>query len=104
MTDEEIVKAVRSGDYGLVPMPGDGRKFFVGHIKNMDMSDDPVGLFLMLDPDNGECEDMIGVMMGELCEDRHAVEFVHASDCARHNEPAYPAEPCDCLSDDKIPF
>lgn len=66
MTDEEIVKAVRSGGYGLVPMPGDGRKFFVGYVKDMDVSDDPCGLFLTLNPDNGECEDMIGVMMGGL--------------------------------------
>ncbi len=25
-----------------------------------------------------------------------ADEIVHASDCALHNEPAYPAGPCDC--------
>ena len=95
MTDEEIVKAVRSGDYGLVPMPGDGRKFFVGHIKDMDISDDPCGLFLTLYPESGECEDMVGVMMGGLTH--------HASDCAKHNEPAFPAGPCDCR-DDEIAF
>ena len=95
MTDEQIVEAVRSGTHTLVPMPGSGRKFFVGYVKDADVSADTFGLILDVNPDDFEGEEMVGLMMGGLCR--------HASDCATHNAPALPNGPCDCR-DDEIAF
>lgn len=66
MTDEEIVKAVRSGKYAIVPMPFDGRKFYVGHYGDADIPNDALVLILDLFPDRCEGEEMIGIMMGGL--------------------------------------
>ena len=93
MTDEQIVEAVRSGTHTLVPMPGSGRKFFVGYVKDADVSADTFGLILDLNPDEFEGEEMLGLMMGGLSR--------HASDCATNNEPAFPNGPC---RDDEIAF
>lgn len=66
MSDEEIVAAVRSGTHTLVPMPGDGRKFYVGYYGDADIERNALVLILDLFQDKFEGEEMIGLMMGEL--------------------------------------
>jgi hypothetical protein len=69
MTDEEIVRAVRSGTHAIVPMPGDGRKFFIGRIGDADVDPDAYVLMLDLYPSKFEGEEIGGIMMGELTTD-----------------------------------
>lgn len=38
------------------------------------------------------------------CQGIECVHFKHASDCAVHNEPAYPTGPCDCRKPTAIPW
>lgn len=66
MTDAEIVQAVRSGTHALVPMPRDGRKFFIGNYADADIANDQLVLILDLFADRYEDDEMLGVMMGEM--------------------------------------
>lgn len=66
MTDEEIIAAVRSGTHTLVPMPGDGRKFFIGSFGDAEIEADNFVLILDLDADKFEGEEVAGAMIGEL--------------------------------------
>lgn len=66
MTDDEIVKAVRSGTHTLVPMPVGERKWYVGHYGDCECGPDDLVLILDLFEDKFEGEAMCGLMMGEL--------------------------------------
>jgi len=66
MTDQEIVRAVRSGTHALVPMPYDGRKFYIGRIEDADITSDAYVLILDLYPEKFEGEEIGGIMMGGL--------------------------------------
>lgn len=66
MDDAAIIKAVRDGTHTLVPRPFDGRKFFVGHYGDADVDPDALVLILDLNDEQGEGEEMIGLMMGGL--------------------------------------
>lgn len=66
MTDDEIINAVRDGTHTLVPMPFDGRKFYVGHYGDADCPPDQLVLILTLDQSKFEGEEMVGLMMGGL--------------------------------------
>jgi len=69
MTDEDIVKAVRSGTHTLVPMPTGERKWYVGHYANADIAPDALVLILDLFDEHFEGEEMCGLMMGELTQE-----------------------------------
>lgn len=64
--DAAILKAVRDGTHTLVPMPGDGRRFFIGRYGDCDIKPDAFVLILDLNPEQFEGEEIIGHMMGDL--------------------------------------
>jgi hypothetical protein len=66
MTDDQIVKAVRSGTHTLVPSPIGARKWFVGEYADADVAPDALVLILDLFDEQGEGEEMCGLMMGCL--------------------------------------
>lgn len=58
MTDEQIVAAVRSGEFTLVRSSD--------HAWDVGMFEGRVGVFVELDESKFECEEAIGLMMGGL--------------------------------------
>ena len=88
MTDDEIIEAVRSGTHTLVPAPIGDRKWYVGHYADADIAPDALVLILDLFDEQGEGEDMCGLMMGCL---------------TREANPS-PAGNADTPFDDAMPF